>query len=219
MNIYVVVEGEKTEKKVYEKWIKYVNPSLRFVQNISLVKDNNYVIYAGFGYPFYFQVIDDAIEYVNTHGIIDRLVIAVDSDEMSYKEKYDEIKDYINNKQCTAKIHIVIQHFCIETWALGNRIIINTNPQSNLLRGYVQFFNVVKNDPELLPEYTKECLNRSQFAYKYLKTAVNERYRNLTYSKNNPKILLNRKYFSRVNRRLYKTGHISSFKTFLNAFI
>jgi len=165
MNIYVVVEGEKTEKQVYEKWIKYVNPNLKFVQNISLVKDDNYVIYAGFGYPFYFQVIDDAIEDVNTHGIFDRLVISIDSDEMSYQEKYNEIQDYINNKQCTSTIHVVIQHFCIETWALGNRIIINKNPQSNLLREYIKFFNVVENDPELLPGYTKKCLNRSQFAY------------------------------------------------------
>jgi len=218
MNIYVVVEGEQSERKVYEKWIKYLNPTLRSVDKLSGVTKDNYVIYAGFGYPFYFEIIKSAIDDVNSHGNIDRLVIAVDSEEMSYEEKYREIQSVVIDNKCVAQIHIVVQHFCLETWALGNRAIISRQPQSEKLKTYIRFFNVVDNDPELLPPYQPEELNRAQFAAKYLKAAVNEKYRNLTYSKNNPKVLLNRKYFKRVRNRFETTKHIASFGAFLRAF-
>lgn len=218
MNIYVVVEGERTEKLVYKKWIKVLNPRLKYVNDLSQVVRNNYVIYAGFGYPFYLEVIAAAVEDVNSHGEIDRLVIAVDSDEMSYNDKYTEIESILKNKQCYAKVAIVVQHFCLETWALGNKALIKRQPQSERLKEYLKFYNVVQDDPENLPAFYYESLNRAQFAVRYLKAAVNERYRNLTYSKSNPKVLLNQKFFRRVRSRFDDTGHIASFGAFLKAF-
>ncbi len=217
MNFYVVVEGI-TEKKVYEKWIKYVNPSLKYVKGINEIVENNYIIFTGFGFPFYYQIIDNAIDDINTLSIFDKLVIIVDSEDMKYNEKYDEIKNYVATKHCKAEIKIVVQHFCLETWLLGNRNIITRNPQSLKLLEYLHYFNVVNNDPELLTEYKKERLTRSQFAFRYLKTAVNEKYRNLTYSKNNPHISLNSKYYSRVKKHFEETGHINSFNYFIDAF-
>ncbi|NQT26089.1 hypothetical protein HQ585_12080 [candidate division KSB1 bacterium] len=137
---------------------------------------------------------------------------------MSYQEKYDEIYNHTLNKECKADIVIIIQHFCFETGALGNQTIISRNPQDQKLREYYNFFNVVENDPELMSGYSQDDLNRSQFAFKYLKRAICERYRNLTYSKSNPKVLMNRKYLNRISRRHKETGHIASFNHFLNAF-
>lgn len=218
MNFYIVVEGEKSEILIYKKWIKYIRPNQKCVYNLSEITNNNFIIYAGYGYPFYLDVIDAAIEDVNSHNSIDRLVIAVDSEEMTYSEKFNEINDFVKNKKCKIEIYLIIQHFCIETWALGNKVIIPRRPQNVRLRKYINFFNVISEDPELMPVYPDEKINRSQFALKYLKTAINERYRNLTYSKNNPKVLLNRNYFKRIKNRLKDTGHIASFQNFLNAF-
>lgn len=216
MNLYVVVEGEKTESLVYKKWIRYINPKLRHVESLQDLQNNNFIIYAGYGHPFYFDVIDSAIEDINNSGLIDRLVISVDSEDMSYQEKYDEINSHINSKHCDSEIFIIVQHYCFESWALGNKSIISRNSQDELLRKYVDFYNVVENDPELMPAFAN--LNRSQFSYRYLRKAVNEKYRNLTYSKSNPKILLNRKYFEKIKNRYLGTGHISSFSNFLEAF-
>lgn len=218
MNLYVIVEGEQSERKVYKKWIQYLNPNLKCVSRSEEIVNNNYIIYSGFGYPFYFEIINSAIEEVNAHGKIDRLVIAVDSDEMSYEEKYCEIESHITNRHCKAQICIIVQHFCLETWALGNKFIISRTPQSEKLREYIKFYDVVENDPELMPAYKREELNRAQFAVRYLKAALNEKNEKLTYSKRNPKVLLNQKYFKRVKNRLETTGHIASFSAFLTAF-
>jgi len=217
MNIYIVVEG-KSEKPIYKSWIPFVNNRMRYVENIYDIQHNNFAIISAQGNPRYYELIESAIEDVNDHGNIDRLVIAVDSEELSRQEKYDEVKNYISNKKCISQISIIIQHFCIETWALGNRRILSRNTQSYKLREYQGIFNVLDSDPELLPNLTSKNLNRAQFAYKYLKAILNEKFRNLTYRKGNPKPLLHPKYFEQVKRRFIDTGHIQSFNDFLNVF-
>ncbi len=217
MNIYVVTEGVG-ETKVYRYWIRLVNPSLEYVDHIEHISQNNYSIISGCGYPLYLQeVIENAIQDVNNHNNINRLVIAVDSEDMTLSDKYNEISNYISGFHCIAEYRIIIQHFCLETWALGNQKIIRDHPQNETLIKYKQFFNVKYRDPEDLPPYND--LNRAQFALKYLKKALNDKYRNLGYIKGNPKVLLNDKYFSRVKERNTKQKHIQSFNAFLSAFI
>ncbi|MBU4362015.1 hypothetical protein KJ813_05070 [bacterium] len=218
MNYFIVVEGKKVEPHVYNKWISYLNPKLHPINHISEFKEDNYLIFPGYGYPFYFEVISNAIQDVLHNPIIDYLIIGIDSEEMTYEEKYQEIHDFISDYVDKINIIIIVQHFCIETWALGNRLIIKRNLENTLLKRYMRYFNVVSNDPELLPPLEQEQLNRSQFAEKYLRKALNDRYRNLTYSKNRPGVLLHPKYFHQVKLRYDKTNHIQSFGKFLDAF-
>ena len=219
MNIYIVVEGEVGEKKLYRHWVPLVNPKLNYVHHLSLIAKNNFSILSGGGYPHYFDIIASAVDDVNSSDNIDRLVISVDSEEFSYKEKSDEILEYISQFDCKSEIKIIIQHFCLETWALGNMAIIRTNPQLPSLIRYKRFYNVRSKDPELLPAYEPEELNRSQFAEKYLRHALNDKYRNLTYTKSNPTALLHDKYFGRVKERYEESNHIQSFYGFLSAFV
>jgi len=218
MNILVLVEGEIGEKYVYEKWIPYVHTRITYVKSIFDIVQNNFSIISGGGYPNYFDVINNAIEDINQLGNIDRLVIAIDSEEMTFEEKLLEMQDFIKDKACSVSIKIVIQHFCLETWALGNKRVGPRTPKSAIMRRYKEFFNVLENDPELLPPYPANNLNRAQFAERYLRAMLNDKNKNLTYSKRNPKALLHRTYYNEVKNRLEKTGHISSFATFLEAF-
>lgn len=218
MNIYVVVEGELCARYIYESWISFFNPNLLPVDDLFAIEDNNYAVLASMGYPFYFQVIEDAIEDVNGTNNVDRLVLAVDSEEMTFDEKLNEMLHFLNGKQCSAEIKVVVQHFCFETWALGNKKVGPRNPKTDTLRNYKAFFNVLNNDPELLPVYPPESLNRSHFAEKYLRRMLNDKFRNLTYTKNNPKSLLHNSYFTEVKKRFKQTGHIASFAGFLDAF-
>jgi hypothetical protein len=218
MNLYIVVEGEVGEKYVYEQWINYCNPDLKPVKYLDEIENDHFIIYAGGGFPNYFEIIDNAILDVNEIDYIDRLVISVDTEDMTFDEKYDELKSHINGKKCRADIKIVIQHFCLETWALGNKKACPRNPKSLTLRKYKDFHNVLTKDPELLPPFPAEELNRSQFAEKYLRVMLNDKFRNLTYNKSNPKTLLHPSYYKQVKKRYYSTGHISSFSTFLDAF-
>lgn len=219
MNIYLVVEGPVGEKQLYTHWVPLVNPKLKVVSSLVEVTENNIIIYSGGGYPNYFEVIGAGIEDVVSNDQLDRLVIAVDSEEMTYKEKWQEIDDYVKTFGVDIDYKIIVQHFCLETWALGNQIVVARKPKDGSLRGYKQYFDVLNKDPELLPEYPLEGLNRSQFAARYLRKLLNEKYRNLTYTKSNPGVLLNNKYYERVRSRLENTGHISSFNDFLCAFV
>jgi hypothetical protein len=219
MNIYLVVEGPVGEKRVYTHWIPLVNPALKVVKHIDQIVSDNVIIYSGGGYPNYFNVIEAGILDVSSNKNIDRLVIAIDSEEMSYEEKRQEIDDFIGTFGVKMDYKIVVQHFCLETWALGNQVIVSRNTGDTAIRQYRGYFDVLKYDPALLPAYPPEDLNRSQFAELYLRRLLNDKYKNLTYSKRNPTALFNNKYFERVKTRFDSTGHISSFEDFLKAFV
>lgn len=218
MNLYVVVEG-KVEKDVYREWIPFVNPQLSYIERFNDVTRDCFYLVTGGGYPGYFDVIDDAIKDVKENINFDRLVISVDSEELTCEDKYNEVSVYVSKREVSVEVRIVIQHFCIETWGLANRKIFSQPSQIEKLREYKNFFSVRVNDPELLPPYPKERLNRSQFAEKYLRLALNEKFKNLTYTKKAPNVLLHPKYFDQVKNRFLETHHIASFETFLTAFL
>ncbi len=217
MNIYLVVEGF-CEREVYPKWAKYLNPRLKVVQYIDEVEENHIYIVSGGGYPGYYEIIENAISDVCENDKFDKLVIAIDSEKMTYEDKKDEIELLIKNIGAAINYEIIVQHFCIETWALGNRAIVNRHSANSKVLQYREIHDVLTKDPAEMPDHPAESLNRAQFAERYLRTLLNDKYRNLTYNKRNPKPLLNRKYFDRVVSRFTETGHIASFEDFLNAF-
>lgn len=218
MNIYLVVEGKKTEPIVYPKWIKYINPQFKIVQDIDEVCDNHILMISGGGFPSYLSIIKNAALDVASNERFDRLVIAIDSEEMTYVDKRAEIEDFVNNLNLNIEYKVVVQHFCIETWALGNRILVPRQSDDERVKMYRDIWDVLDNDPAGLPPLSED-INRAQFAEKYLKALINAHYRNLTYSKWNPKVLLDRKYFNRVKSRFEDTDHIASFNDFLTAFV
>jgi hypothetical protein len=219
MNYYIVVEGNSGERKVYPFWISYINSKLTHVDSISEIVQNNYILISGNGYPQYYKMIDNAIEDVNCNRNIDYLVIAIDAEEHTFDEKMKEITDYINGKIDTSKVKLIIQTPCLESWALGNRMAYRRHPQNEDLRKYLAFYNVRELDPELMPGKSDEGLNKAQFAYKYLKRILNERYDNLSYTKKNPEVLQNQRFFTQIKLRYDETNQIKSFNSFISTFL
>lgn len=218
MRLYVVVEGT-CEKKVYTGWIQFINPTLKYSEDFYKLTENSFAILSGGGYPSYYKIIENAIADVNSLGNVDRLIISIDSEDMTREEKYNEVYNFVTKFECNSKIIIIIQHFCLETWALGNRIILRRNTSNERLKTYMNCFDVITKDPELLPHYPPEDLTRAQFAYKYLRTIISDRYSSIAYSKSRPNIIINNGYFCQLKKRFNETGHISSFESFLTAFI
>jgi hypothetical protein len=217
MNIYLITEG-KTEAVIYECWVPFLNNSIVPVFNINDVVENNMLIVSAKGYPDYFQIISDAIDDINATNLFDRLVIVIDSEEMTKEEKFQEIINFTNQFSCSCEIKIIVQHFCVETWALANRKIIRKNTKSSRLRAFKKIHNVLILDPELLPANKDLELSRAKFAELYLKVALNDRYKQLTYTKSRPIPLLNQSYYEQVKNRFEQTSHIPSFEDFLHAF-
>lgn len=219
MNIYAVVEGPVGEKKVYAHWAPLVNKNLEVVDSIAAVTNDKLYMVAGGGYPGYFDVIADGARDVAVNATFDYLVVAIDSEEMTHAEKHQEVEEFIDGLALGISYRVIVQHFYLETWALGNREIVRRHPRDATLRRYRGILDVRVQDPELLPPLDDEQLTRAQFAEKYLRRLLNERYRNLSYSKSDPSALLNNKYFKRVRARHRDTGHIASFADFLAAFV
>jgi len=217
MNIYLVVEGSVCEMQVYSHWVPLVNPSLRLTRNIDDIDGNSVFMISGCGYPNYFDIISAAIEDISGTDLFDRLVIAIDSENMTYEEKRTEIDTFVRKHRQLFDYRIIVQHFCLETWALGNKAIVPRNNPNELVRLYRSVFDVLVRDPELLPDF--QGLNRAQFAEKYLRCMLLQKFSKISYSKRNPKALLHPTYFQKVKDRFNTTGHIASFNDFLTAFI
>ena len=217
MNITVLTEG-KGDKKLYNAWIPFINPNLNHVAYIDDIFTNDYHVRSSYGFPYYLDDIDTIINDVNSHGNIDRLVLGLDSEEETLQQRKNRIESHIRYKPCSATIFIVIQHFCIETWALGNRKACSLNPSYAPLVTYKNYFDVRSSDPELLPDYPQDSWNRSQFAEVYLNAMLKSKNSHLTYIKSHPKPLCNLSYFSQIRLRYHKTNHLRSFGMFLQAF-
>jgi hypothetical protein len=228
MNIYVVVEGEKTEKLVYASWISLINPQLTQALRIGDVDHNRFFIEGGGGLPYLFEVIEGALENVatispNGYPLFDRLVIVVDSEDMTLFDKNQEIQDFVNQK-CAANAwvidcRIIVQHFCFEAWALGNTRLFRGNIRDSRLMDYIAAYNVSLLDPELLPPKPSEELNRAWHAKKYLKMLFNEKFPKQGYSHTNPGPLCHPHYFWQIAQRRSTTGHVDSFGAVLTAFV
>lgn len=216
MNYYIVVEGKKTENKIYSKWINQLNPNLSKVESLDEIIDNTYYIVSGGGHPFYYEVIRNAAEDVKINKI-SCLVIVIDSEELTLEEKLVEIRSLVSDYDGLIRYEIIIQHFCIEAWLLGNQKIVKRNPQCRVLKKYLRNHHVGNEDPELLP-HIEEFRTRAQYAEDYLKRLFNEKFHELSYSKSNPRHIIHDTYLPQLIKRNQITGHINSFKMVLDVF-
>lgn len=213
MNLYFVLEGEKTEVLLYPKWINYIIPQLTQVEQESDVMTNNYYIFSGGGIPSIYNHTVNAIKNINDNPIFDRLIVCLDGEEIGVAARIAEISNYIKesgvklNDKC--KIDYVIQNVCIETWFLGNKKIVKQNSSNQKLLEYIRHYNIRNEDPEFMDK--KDTFrNKAHFHISYLKEVLKEH--NLSYSKSNPKIVTERTYFNELIKRIDNTSHLLSLK-------
>lgn len=220
MNLYFLVEGRSTEKKVYPKFIEYFfEGKLTRVNQFHKVVENNYFLLSGNGYPRIFtDVLKNSIEDINSVDSYDYLIVCIDADENTVEERKTELNDYLKkfkeegielSNKCT--IELIVQNRCIETWFLGNKVDYKTNPSSRILPKYQDFYNVSELDPELMPVY-EDFDNHANFHFAYLREMLLER--NVRYSKNHPRHVAEKPYLERLIERGVSDNHIMSFMHF-----
>ena len=164
--------------------------------------------------------IEGAVRDVNDIPLFDRLVIAIDSEDVELLEKQREVSERVDRIGSRVEVKYVIQHFCLETWFLGNRQTFRKKTRDPELIKYMALFDVRTNDPELLPNNTKQSWNRSQFAFHYLRAGIRDVYNGRkSYTKRNPGPVATRNYFDQVKKRCLDEKHILSFHGFLDAFV
>ena len=61
MNLYFLVEGDRTETKLYRRWIGHTLPHLSEVHLVSDLTGDRFYIISGGGYPSYVDRIRDSL--------------------------------------------------------------------------------------------------------------------------------------------------------------
>ncbi len=183
MNLYFLVEGRSTERKVYPKWLSFLIPDLTRIKDYTDANDNNYYLFSGEGFP---AIIDNhlinTIKDINESGKFDYLILCIDADEDSIADRNKQVLDKIkknNIKLKNCELILIIQNKCIETWFLANRAICSSEPQRILLQDFIKFYNVKLDDPELMGKYTGFSTT-TKFHEAYLKELLAENNKSYT---------------------------------------
>ncbi|ARV13353.1 hypothetical protein BTO09_13830 [Gilvibacter sp. SZ-19] len=218
MNAYFLVEGKRTERKVYPKWLSLLIPDLKFVNFFEDVVSNNYKIFSGDGFPHLLhRHLKASIEDVNDSGNYNYFIICLDADDCTAEERVLEVNEFIVENNLTLnddiEFRIIVQQKCIESWLLGNRNVFKSNPSNPDLVKAIQFYNVSTEDPELMDKPASFAGSTSDFHYNYLKAVLRERH--ISYTKKNPRDVTEKHYLEELIARTQDTGHLKTFNNFL----
>jgi len=218
MNVYFLVEGKRTEMKVYPKWLSHLVPELQRSKTFDTLTKNNYFIFSGEGIPSLFDNhLRNCVIDINNAGNYDYFVICLDADEQGIEACKQEVLDFMAVEKivlnANTKFEIIVQNRCLETWFLANPKIFKKNPNSDFLKECVKFYNVKKNDPELMTKLSDFEGTTSEFHFNYLKELLAEK--NGTYTKKNPKEVVEEYFLKQLIDRSKKTNHIQTFQYFI----
>ncbi len=233
MNLYFLVEGS-TEGQFYPIFTDYY-----FEGKISRVDEydhaaantNNYYLISTNGYPYIYTgssqadsttALKSAIQEVNANPVYNYLIVCLDADDERIDEKIAEFNKYVAqyaldgvvlNSLC--ELEIVVQNRCIETWFLGNRKMYASNPNDEKLIAYSRYYNVKKDDPELMGRYLPEYTHQD-FHLQYLRAMLREKRK--TYNKSNISATIGQSsYIQQLEKRsAAKEHHLKSFADFVS---
>ena len=227
MNVYFLVEGQRTEKKFYDAFMQYYfEGKLGRVQQVHEAVDRHYFILSANGYPKIFtHVLRNAIKDISDKNNYQHLLLCIDTDEQDHAHRQAELDRYLQQYKKDGielpdhcQLHLMSQHRCMETWFLGNKKAYKDNPQDTTLVEYQQFYNVSQQDPEqmgILPRLAKKKLLHAQFHGDYLQRLLKER--NIRYTKNMPSEVLHDPYLRAIRQRARDNApDLASFARFLD---
>lgn len=181
MNLYIVVEGEQTETKVYPAWLQILVPQLHRIDdawNLSENSDSYYLFSAG-GIPSIYKHVSNAVADINEinacgKGKYDYLLMCIDVEEESRQYIEQKVQEQLkldgNELSEPTKLVIFEHKICMES---------------------------------------DSCATKAQFHFQYLRLMFKER--NMRYLKSNPGDVCKKGYLDKLIARYQETKHISSF--------
>lgn len=214
MNIYMLVEGRRTEMAVYPAWMSYLLPFLQQVKFPYEARRDHLYVVSGFGYPNLLHHIANCVREVNRYHRFDYLVICLDSDDTNVKDRILEIEHILNKEELwpqRAQIKVLVQKKCIETWFLGSDLNLQGEMTQKLIP-YMDHYNVFKQDPQNMekPEGYRGSVGDFHFHYLCRLLEANGGF----YSKRRPERVCSPDYIESLRRRVYGTDHLSTLHNF-----
>jgi len=216
MNVYFLVEGKHTERKLYPLWLSYAVPQLKRVNSPADASENSYYLVSAEGYPSIIgKILTDSIQDIEDTKKFDVFVVVLDADERSVQERINEVTHAVEQSKIklqSARLEVIVQNRCIETWLLGNRKIFIRQPQDDKLNQFIAHYDIALYDPELMPLFSG-FNSHGQFHKEYVKSIFKER--SISYAPHNPGQAGEQSYFEQLQKRVDETNHIQSFARFL----
>ncbi|MEO5376191.1 MAG: hypothetical protein H7832_00170 [Magnetococcus sp. DMHC-6] len=215
MNFYFLVEGRRTEKKVYREWTKHVFQGMGAVDRVEDFSGNNFFVLSANGYPLSSDTYQKTVQDVHDSGV-DHLFVCVDADEESLSERYEKISDELKKLQCPCSFSVIVADCCMETWFLGNQKMMSRQPAkgSKFFQMY-QHYNVLTQDPEGMPKPSVFVESRAEYHVNYFQAMCQEK--GVTYTKKYPGSVLESTYLAALVKRCQETNHLSSFQALMTA--
>lgn len=210
MRLYLLVEGRRTERKLYPAWLSHLLPAMQHLQRFDEIAMHGFYLFSAEGYPSILrQHLANAVKDIARSGNYDYLVVCLDAEECLCGDREAEVHRAIAEQSLdlgVTRLKVIVQNRCIETWLLGNRRIVSRTPQSTRLNEYLRFYDVRSLDPESMGLHTEFSLH-APFHGSYLKEILRER--GLTYSKQNPGHVCNPSYVRELASRIAdEPGHL-----------
>lgn len=218
MNVYIVVEGNMTETKIYPLWLSLLAPKLQRVDNLDNIVENHYYLFSGGGIPSIYSHVSNAVADICQFNSkkkekIDYLLVCLDTEEESREYIHERIDCQLkkdNRKIIDFELKIFEQKVCMETWLLGNTAIFKSNPQDPDYLKFIQYYNVGNQNPEDMGNFdNSRYATKAQFHEAYLKKMFQER--RMRYSKSNPQYVGEQAYLEKLIDRYARTGQIATF--------
>ena len=217
MNLYFLVEGMQSERKVYPAWLSHLLPELTRVQSYDEVNEKNYYLISGEGYPSLYDFIPPSIEEINLSGKYNYFVLCLDAEENTVAERHAEIYDFFNQEKLAlknAELILIVQNRCLESWLLGNRKIYSRNPQNKHLLDYTKYYDISVNCPENMGKY-QNFNTHAQFHGAYLRSLFEAK--NITYSKKRPGDVLKPFYLEQLLARIqFQPEQLTTLRQFID---
>lgn len=221
MNYYFLLEDEKSFLKVLPKWLEYLDFKCTRVPDITYVSKDNYVLQSGRGVTqLVTKVIFDTIDTILDHpNIIDKLVVFLDTEEEDeeYRKKdvFSRINERYDSSHFDFEVEVLVCNHCFESWLLGREGLYPEIPvaRESDFYPYYAHYDIENNDPEKMGVPEDKSETTAQYHFHYLCELF--RYKRIRYSKNRPNIVMDKAYFEGMKNRTEATGHIDSFKRFL----
>lgn len=213
-NLYVIVEGQKTEPTIYRAWLPYLFSGISEVDQPNQAVRNHFYLVEGNGYPSYEARIQAAILDLRALNNFDALVVAVDAEDLTLAERSEVLRQAAEN--CPVEFHPIVADCCIETWLLGRRQMIGDAP-SPALRRYLNFYDIRSHDPERMPQdHNAGTRNRAHYHERYLSEVIKDKLA-CAYNKSRPhRELCAQHYWDDLSKRARSTDHLRSFAALLD---
>ncbi|MCQ0976048.1 MULTISPECIES: hypothetical protein [Klebsiella] len=217
MNLYILAEGKQTERRLYPAWMGVLSPSVTKVDYLSAIDNNNYYFISGEGYPRMLDVtLVNALKDLSENKKITDFWVALDSEGEDVESRVKLVMEKITTSGMDishCNVHVIVQNPCVETWGLGNKVIISPNKLNPTFLGFLNHYDVQSNDPEEMQKPSFYEGSIAKYHESYLKSML--ALRNATYTKKNPAALMEPSYLQQLINRAYEDeGHIPSFRLF-----